>query len=197
MPYLRIIKTSKKVNNSKFVEELFSIDPDPRTRGNIVPENWAEGLPVDASPELIEQRQHPLSWLPGGVGPKKSSEFLPREYSNPDEAAGLFFIYGKTFRNLADDGAILLRYGKLNSDGRSVSTYIVFLKETHWTDILKPAFDDIHTHLTEVFDVTESGRAITDLEYNRLVTSFNSDIANMKVRDIGKCRLDFINKERL
>ena len=197
MPYLRIITTSKKINNNKYIDELFSIDPDPRPRGNIVPDNWADGLPDGAGPELIEQRQHPLSWLPGGVGPKKSTVDNPIVYSNQLRATELFFVYGRTFSSLADQGKILLRYGKLNDDGRSVSTYIIFLQPAHWFEVLQPAFDNVRPYLSELFTVEESSRNITSSEYNSLVRSFNRDIAGMKTRNEGKCRLDFINAESL
>lgn len=197
MPYLRIVTTSKKTNNNKYIERLFSIDPDPRTRGNIVPENWNEDLPDDATPEVIEQRQHPLSWLPGGVGPKKSTDSNPIVYSDQVRATKVFFHYGRTFSVLSDSEKILLRFGKLNDDGRSVSTYIVFLHEAHWFNVLKPAYDDVKGFLSELFDVRETGREITTQEYNSLVNSINRDVTNMKVNNIGKCRLDFINIERL
>jgi hypothetical protein len=188
MPFLRIIKTTKKVGHTEYVSDVFSIDPDPKTRGRVVPVDVELTIPSDASTGVRYVKAHLLTHLPGGPG----------RFNYSDQAAAnlALFQYAVEFYQLADSGNILFRYNKENDEGTLV-TYVVFTEKQYWLDMIKTPYDSLKTHLSELFDITEVEKEISDNEYSVLVSTIQNDISNMKNLNVGKCRLDFMNQRTL
>jgi hypothetical protein len=183
MPYLRIHTTQKKTDHEEFLTQIFSTDPDPATRIINRPDNWADAITTDSTPGFKLVKEYHLTHLPGGPG----------SYTYADQTAAnlALFYYALEFYQLADSGDILLRYHKVDSEGKLL-TYIVVSSKTVWDTKVSSVYNTLTTQISELFEISNSENEMSDIEYTALVTDIYTDINNMKNNSVGKCRLDFI-----
>ncbi len=183
MLYLRIHTTQKKTDHEEFINQIFSTDPDPATRIVSRPLNWAEGITADSTAGFKLVKEHELTHLPGGPG----------KYTYSDQTAAnlALFYYALEFYQLVDTGDILLRYNKVDTNGKLL-TYIVCSDKSIWDNIVGSKYNTLTAQISELFDIVNSDQEITQTEYDELVASIYADINNMKNNNVGKCRLDCI-----
>lgn len=183
MLYLRIHTTQKKTDHAEFISQIFSADPDPATRTVVRPENWSSNITSESTPGFKMVKEHELTYLPGGPG----------KYTYTDQTAAnlALFYYALEFYQLADSNNILLRYNKVDTDGKLL-TYIVVSDKSLWDNTLNVPYNTLKTEISELFDITSDEREISETEYNTLVADIYADINNMKNNNVGQCRLDFI-----
>jgi len=183
MLYLRIHTTQKKTGHEEFINQIFSTDPDPKTRSIVRPDDWAIGITPESTPGFRLVKEHDLTHLPGGPG----------RYTYTDQKAAdhSLFQYALVLYQLVILKDILLRYNKVDADGKLL-TYIVASSKELWDTAIDKEYNSLTTQISELFDITNSDKEITESEYTTLVTDIYNDINNMKNNNIGKCRLDCI-----
>jgi hypothetical protein len=183
MLYLRIHKTQKKTGHEEFINQIFSTDPDPKTRSIVRPDDWAISITPDSTQGFKMVKEHDLTHLPGGPG--------RYTYSDQQAANLALFYYALEFYQLVNSGDVALRYNKVDTDG-TLLTYIVVSSKSVWDNNLNTVYETLKSQIAELFDLTDNGHEMVEGEYDALVASIEADIINMKNNSIGQCRLDCI-----
>jgi hypothetical protein len=189
MPYLRIHKSKKTVDNEAYILEVFSVDPDPVTRETLSQDDRTARILDEDSLGVRYIKSHTFSYLPGSIG--------AWPYSDYPSALSAIYQYGIELFLLADAGDAYLRFHKLNPDTREINTYIVFESEQAWTDKVEAKYNILRPFIDEITDFTEESKTLTDQEYNDFVSEIFVDVRNMKENGNGQCRLDWLNRYRL
>ena len=139
MYLLRTNVSTKLIDNEGYLEALFGYDPDPQTRPDYRTEALKEEFAQAAQNPLADKaryvRCHRLSSLRGSPG---RSDTWTEEYYNAFREAQLEYGYG--IYKGSEDGVCLLRYSKLNPDGISITTKIVFADPQFWYDNVEPHY---------------------------------------------------------
>jgi hypothetical protein len=203
MPYLRIHKSKKNENFEQFIDSLFSVDPNPKTRESLKPDNWEALIKPTDTPGVSYMKRHELSYLPAS---SFRTSLVPGEtvqtdwsyyYSNPSAAISAIYEYGIALFLLVDSEDAYLRFHKLNTETEQIDTYLVFKNRDVWNEELDAKYNTLRPFLDEITDFVEEDRDMTVQEYNDFVTSIFADIEGMKTSESCKCRLDWIVKENL
>lgn len=193
MYLLRTNVSTKLIDNEGYLEALFGYDPDPQTRPDYRTEALKEEFAQAAQNPLADKaryvRCHRLSSLRGSPG---RSDTWTEEYYNAFREAQLEYGYG--IYKGSEDGVCLLRYSKLNPDGISITTKIVFADPQFWYDNVEPHYMKLELLLQKHFVLDGTTSEITPEDYAALVAEIRNDINDMKSGGTTRCRLDFINE---
>lgn len=192
MYLLRTNVSTKLIDNSEYIDALFGYDPDPATRADFRSDVVLHEEPTteaEKSDKLRYIRTHKLSALKGSPG--RSDTWTESEFN-------IFRVvqseYGYNLYRAADEGGCLLRYSKLNEDGISITTMIVFADPDIWYSNIESHYQALENILQKHFILEGTTREISEEEYQGMVARIRADIDDMKSGGPTRCRLDFINE---